>query len=336
YMTDGTATVWSEVYNFTLTGFNDFEATDNAQYLYNWQASAWNTSTNSATPTIWQWGQPTAGPSAAHSGTYVVGTNLSGYYGVNYHVDALITPWIDLTNASWVTLSFYAWYDLENTYDGLLIAYQNDSSSTLYQLDPNNNASQYDNKISTSYNSPIAGLYAFTGSTSSWVQKSFNTSTINDPTVNKYLLGHKVRFIFYFASDESVNNHYGFYFDDIQVKAGIPVYHIYGYVKDANGNPVSNATVWVNDTTLGISYKVVTDTNGEYNVYTYNGMNGDTISVDAMSGAQKGSNSGTMGSSTANTVQIDITFSAVPEFSWYAPIFILLGMLVLLRRRNKH
>jgi hypothetical protein len=145
-----------------------------------------------------------------------------------------------------------------------------------------------------------------------------------------------VRFIFYYARADGTNNYYGFYFDDLQVKAGLPVYHVYGYVKDSSGNPVSGATVWVNDTTLGISYKVTTDSNGEYNVYTYNGINGDNINVDAVSGAQKGSNSGTMGSSTANAAEIDVTFSAVPEFSWYVPIFILLAALVLMRKRNKH
>ncbi len=330
YMTDGTSSAWSSIYNFTLSGTNDFETSDNPTTLHNWNVRAWNSSTNAAANTIWQWGQPTAGPSSANSGQDVIGTVLNGYYGVDDHVDALMTPWIDLTNASWATLTFYAWYDLENTYDGLLIAYQNDSSSSWWVLDYKNNASQYDGQISSSYGSAIGGFYAFTGSTNGWVQKTFNTSTINDVKVNRYLLGHKVRFIFYFASDDSVHNHYGFYFDDIQVKAGIPVYHIYGYVKDSSGNAISGATVWVNDTTLGISYRVTTDSSGRYDVYTYNGINGDNLNVEAKSTQGSGSNSGTLSSE----VEIDITLTAVPELSWFAPLVFVVFLGILLRRRN--
>ena len=331
YMDDGTNTAWSSIYNFTLTGTNDLETTDNPTTLYNWQVSAWDSSNDQAVNTIWQWGQPTAGPSGAHSGSDVIATNLSGYYGVDDHVDELFTPWIDLTNATWATLSFYAWYDLEDTYDGLLIAYQNDSSNTLYALDYNNNASQYDAQISTSYGSAIGGFYAFTGSTNGWVQKTFNTTTINDEHVNQYLLGHKVRFVFYFASDDSQNSYYGFYLDDIQIKAGIPQYHIYGYVKDSSGNPISGATVWVNDTTLGISYKVTTDSSGRYDVYTYNGINGDNVNVDASSAQGSGSNSGTLAAST----EIDITLQAVPEISQWFVIFLAFGILAVYFRRKR-
>ena len=330
YMSNGTNSSWSNIYHFTLNGTNDFEYTDNPKYLYNWQVSAWNSSTNQAANTIWQWGQPTAGPSSAHSGQDVLATNLNGYYGVDDHVDALLTPWIDLTNASWATLSFYAWYDLEDGYDGVLIAYQNDSSSSWHILDVNNNASQYDKQISSSYGSAIGGLYAFTGDTNGWVQKTFNTTTINDKYVNEYLLGHKVRFIFYFASDESSHNYYGFYFDDIQIKAGIPQYHIYGYVKDSSGNAVSGATVWVNDTTLGISYQTTTDSNGRYDIYTYNGISGDSINVDASSAQGKGTNSGSLSTDT----EIDITLQAVPELNMVIIPILLLAAIYIIRRRK--
>ncbi len=330
YMSDGTNSSWSDIYHFALNGTNDFEYTDNPQYLYNWQVSAWNSSTNQAANTIWQWGQPTAGPSSAHSGQDVLATNLDGYYGVDDHVDELFTPWIDLTNATWATLSFYAWYDLEDGYDGVLIAYQNDSSSTLWILDYNNNASQYDGQISSDTGSAIGGDYAFTGDSNGWVQKTFNTTTINDKYVNEYLLGHKVRFIFYFASDESNHNYYGFYLDDIQVKAGIPQYHIYGYVKDSSGNAVSGATVWINDTTLGISYKTTTDSNGRYDVYTYNGINGDNINVDASSSQGKGTNSGSLSTDT----EIDITLQAIPELNLVIIPILLLAAIYLLRRKK--
>jgi len=330
HMSNGTTEAWSDVYNFTLSGFNDLEYGDNPQTLYNWDMVAWDTSTNDPVASIWQWGEPTAGPSGAYSGRDVLATNLSGDYGVDNHADALLTPWIDLTNATWATLSFYAWYDLEDGYDGVLIAYQNESSDRWWVLDENNNASQYDKKISTSYGSPIGGYYAFTGSTNGWVQKVFNTTTINDAKVNRNLLGHKVRFIFYFASDSSVNNYYGIAIDDVQIKAGLPLYHIYGYVKDASGNPVSGATVWVNDTTLGLSYEVTTDSNGRYDVYTYNGMIGDNIIVEAKSDQGCGSNNTTLSSQVQ---RIDVDVSLVPEFS--AIPFVAGVILVLFLRRKR-
>ena len=212
----------------------------------------------------------------------------------------------------------------------MLIAYQNDSSSSWYVLDVNNNASQYDKQISSSYGSAIGGLYAFTGDTNGWVQKTFNTTTINDKYVNEYLLGHKVRFIFYFASDESYHDYYGFYLDDIQIKVGLPQYHIYGYVKDSSGNPMSGATVWVNDTTLGISYQTTTDSNGRYDIYTYNGISGDSINVDASSAQGKGTNTGSLSQDT----EIDITLQAVPELNMVIIPILLLAAIYILRRRK--
>ncbi len=335
HMSDGTAEAWSEVYNFTLTGFNDFEATDNPTTLHNWSVRAWNYSTGNSEPSIWQWGSPSnVGPSSAYSGSDLIGTVLNGDYGVDEQVQALMTPWIDATNASWVTISFYAWYDLEEDssgmWDGVTMAFQNNSGTTWWLLDPNNNASQYDGTSVS--DEGLSNKYIFGGSSGGWVLKTFNTSAINDQNINRNLLGHKVRFIFYFESDEATHDYPGFYFDDIQIKEGIPQYHIYGTVKDGSGNPVSGATVWVNDTTLGISYQTTTDANGNYNIYTYNGMNGDSINVDAQSGVEKGTNAGTMAS---NSAEIDITLSAVPEltWAWLIPAILVLGMLV--RRKQK-
>ncbi len=333
HMDDGTNTAWSGVYNFTLTGTNDFETGDNSNVLYNWNVRAWNYSTHNAEPSIWQWGEPSnVGPSGAHSGTDLIGTVLNGNYGVDEQVQALMTPWIDLKNASWVTLSFYAWYDLEKDsngmWDGVTMAFQNDSGSTWWLLDPNNNASQYDGQSVS--DEGLSNIYIFGGSSGGWVHKVFNTSAINDPKVNRNLLGHRVRFIFYFESDESVHNYPGFYFDDIQVQAGIPQYHIYGYVKDASGNPVSGATVWVNDTTLGISYKTTTDSNGRYDIYTYNGINGDNVNVDATSAQGKGTNSGSLSADT----EIDITLQAVPELSMLIVPMLAPAALYIIRRRK--
>jgi len=334
HMTDGTHTAWSSIYEFTLTGKNDFEQNDNSNTLYNWNVDAYNYSSHNTETSIWQWGTPSnVGPSSAHSGSKLIGTVLNGNYGVNNHVDALITPWIDLTNATWVTLSFYAWYDLEadsdGMWDGVTMAFMNDSSSAWWLLDYNNNASQYDGKCASDQG--LNNTYIFGGNSGGWVLKTFNTSAIHDPKLNRYLLGHKVRFIFYFESDEYVNNFPGFYFDDIQIKAGIPQYHIYGYVKDSSGTPVSGATVWVNDTTLGISYKTTTDSSGRYDVYTYNGIAGDDVEVNARTSEMSGTASGTL----SNAVEIDINMSAVPEFTPFS-IIVIIAALMLYTWRRRH
>ncbi len=340
YMSDGTNSAWSNIYHFTLNGTNDFEYTDNPEPSNppnslppNWQVIAWNYSSGNSEPSIWQWGAPSnVGPSSAHSGSDLIGTILNGNYGVDEQVQALLTPWIDLRNASWVTLSFYAWYDLEEDssgmWDGVTMAFENDSGTTWWLLDPNNNASQYDGICASDQG--LNDTYIFGGSSGGWVLKTFNTTTINDVNVNRNLLGHKVRFIFYFESDEYVHNYPGFYLDDIQIKTGIPQYHIYGYVKDSSGNAVSGATVWVNDTTLGTSYQTTTDSSGRYDIYTYNGISGDSINVDASSTQGKGTNTGSLSQDT----EIDITLQAVPELNMVIIPILLLAAIYILRRRK--
>ncbi len=333
HMTDGSINAWSSVYNFTSTGFNDLEANDNPSSLHHWEVYAWNYSSHNSEPSIWQWGSPSnVGPSSAHSGSDLIGTVLNGDYGVDEQVQELMTPWIDLRRTSWVTLSFYAWYDLEKDsdgmWDGVTIKFENDAGNVLL-LDPNNNASQYDGKSVSDQG--LNNTYIFGGSSNGWVLKTFNTSAINDPNVNKNLLGHKVRFIFYFESDEYTHNYPGFYFDDVKIEVGIPLYHIYGYVKDSSGNTVANAQVWINDTTLGISYKVTTDSSGRYDVYTYNGINGDHVNVDAMSNGQRGSNSSTLSDNT----EIDITIETIPELSWMSIVFITMAIGILVYRKRK-
>jgi hypothetical protein len=216
-------------------------------------------------------------------------------------------------------------------WDGVTLYYENDSSDRWGLLDPNNNASQYDGKCVSDQG--LGNKYIFGGNSGGWVYKSFNTTQINDVNVSRNILGHRVRFIFWFESDEYVSDYPGFYFDDISVSAGIPVYHIYGYVNDSSGNPVSGATVWVNDTTLGISYRVTTDSNGRYDVYTHNGMVGDMVNVVAESNGMQGTGNGTIESGYAAMVNVEL--SAVPELSWYLIVFLALALVVTVRLRNK-
>ena len=161
--------------------------------------------------------------------------------------------------------------------------------------------------------------------------KSFNTSAINDPTINSYLLGHKVRFIFYFASDSSYNSYYGIAIDDVKIQVGIPKYHIYGYVTDSDGNPVEGATVWVNDTDLGLSFQTTTDSNGYYEIYTYNGNDGDNIHVDAVKPGLRGDNEDTL----AQEKEIDVSMEStqIPELSFLAVAILAVFSIALLRKK---
>jgi len=63
----------------------------------------------------WQWGIPVAGP-VPHSGTRLVGTNLQGDYSSNSD-SWLLSPPLDLRNASAASFRLQHWYDIENYYD---------------------------------------------------------------------------------------------------------------------------------------------------------------------------------------------------------------------------
>ena len=68
----------------------------------------------------WQVGAPNYtpgnGPTAAVSGTKILGYNLSGEYGKNIPEQNATTPAIDCRNASGVRLSFWRWLGVERTY----------------------------------------------------------------------------------------------------------------------------------------------------------------------------------------------------------------------------
>jgi len=82
----------------------------------------------------WQRGTPSAGPSNAHSGTNVWGTNLGGNYGSAANA-ALVSPPISLAGLSSVSLSFAHWYRLERNFDfGILEIAEVASGSTWNEL----------------------------------------------------------------------------------------------------------------------------------------------------------------------------------------------------------
>ena len=64
----------------------------------------------------WEWGVPTHGPAAAHSGTKLWGTDLDDDYNDSslYTLDSRAYS----INEAGAALGFYHWRDIENSYDG--------------------------------------------------------------------------------------------------------------------------------------------------------------------------------------------------------------------------
>ncbi len=76
----------------------------------------WTTGSDGEAGTAWELGEPTAGPSAAHSPVNCFGTNLNGDYGINAGI-WLRSPPIDLANAPDATLRYWQFRDIEAGFD---------------------------------------------------------------------------------------------------------------------------------------------------------------------------------------------------------------------------
>jgi len=146
----------------------------------------------------WQWGQPTTGPSA-HSGTNVWGTNLIGDYGNNEHsylsISGILVP--DQRGK----VSFWQWYEFEGSgtlYDGGRLEISTDGTN-FTPITPIGG-----------YTGPITGLSGadgFGGTSSNWVQATFDISAY---------AGDTVTLRWHFASDSS-STRLGWYIDDLQI-----------------------------------------------------------------------------------------------------------------------
>ncbi|HWI51575.1 MAG TPA: S8 family serine peptidase, partial [Symbiobacteriaceae bacterium] len=139
--------------------------------------------THGGTNDVWQIGVPTSGPGAAHSGTKVAATNLSGNYPEGSE-SYLMSPPIDLSASTSPknALSFWHWYELENGFDIGYVLGSGDGGNT-WQV-----------------------LKYFTGSSSGWKQ------TVVDLT--PYAGNPNVYVAFYLSSDASISMA-GWYMDDI-------------------------------------------------------------------------------------------------------------------------
>jgi hypothetical protein len=105
-----------------ITGtVEDFEA-DNGSYIH----FAKNTDS-------WQYGVPTSGPGAAHSGSNLWATILGGNYP-NSMWSGLVTP--DIVVPSGAMFKFWNWYQFESSYDGGNVKISTDGGNTYTLITP--------------------------------------------------------------------------------------------------------------------------------------------------------------------------------------------------------
>jgi len=89
-------------------------------------------SEKTGTGSLWNWGIPLSGPGAAHSGTKVWGTNLTGNYPGSAS-EALYSPNLNLSSLageSAFELSWWQWLKTEANYDFAWVDVSKDGGST--------------------------------------------------------------------------------------------------------------------------------------------------------------------------------------------------------------
>ncbi|MRR10423.1 T9SS type A sorting domain-containing protein, partial [bacterium] len=152
-----------------------------------------------------QYGVPTSGPGAAHSGTQLWATNLAGNYANNSN-STLTLPVINGLPAA-MTLELWHWHSFEGTstlYDGGNVKASTDGGSSWAVITP---AGGY---TGTAYASTpgVGGQQIFGGSSGGWLKKSFDLASY---------AGQDLTLRLHFGSDNVVNSYPGWYVDDIMV-----------------------------------------------------------------------------------------------------------------------
>lgn len=157
----------------------------------------------------WQWGTPTSGPSAAHSGSKLWATNLGGNY--NDRTESILDiPEISLADKDSAKLIFWHWYQNEYSsekfWDGgnIKISVDNHAFPVIAPQDG------YDGIIDN-FNTFLGGEPCFGGPATNgnfWHQEIVDLS----PYAN-----HSIKIRFHFGTDEAVND-LGWYIDDVEIE----------------------------------------------------------------------------------------------------------------------
>lgn len=150
--------------------------------------------------TAWEYGEPTVGPSSAHSLNNCWGTNLDGRY-TDYSETGLISPPVHLNSSGSAFLSFYNWYAISKYHDGgfLEILELNSTSSSWTRVEPVHGY-PYTNGDFGTY-----GGDGYSGESPSWEKEYFDLSDHTGNTI-------KIRWRF---SSSVGTNLPGWYIDDV-------------------------------------------------------------------------------------------------------------------------
>ncbi len=157
----------------------------------------------------WEWGTPTSGPNAAHSGSKLWATNLSGNYS-DVTESILEIPEISLAGLDSAKLIFWHWYQNEYSsetfWDGGNIKISVDNGD-FEVVTPQGG---YDGIIDN-FNTFLGGEPCFGGPAANgnfWHQEVIDLTPYVD---------HSIKIRFHFASDEAVTEP-GWYIDDVEIE----------------------------------------------------------------------------------------------------------------------
>lgn len=153
-------------------------------------SSGWTTGTDDNSPTIWEQGEPSSGPTAAHSGLQVFGTDLDFEYGRDTNT-WLRSPVLDFSRLTDATISYQQYYDIEAGFDFGRVSILDAEDSSVIMT--------------------IGGVVD--GSLLDWERVTHNAS----PAV----LGRKVQVEFRLTSDD-IAQFDGWYIDDFLVESTVP------------------------------------------------------------------------------------------------------------------
>lgn len=153
---------------------------------------------------VWEWGEPTYGPSGAWSGTKVWGTVLGEEYPNNVD-DNLISSAHFISDPD-ARFEFYHWYDIENSWDGGNVSISTNGGADWELLTP---YGSYPDPNIVAFGSLEPG---YTNLSDGWVHAAFDISSYYN---------QNVMFRWRFGTDGSVTRA-GWYIDDVVVVGSQP------------------------------------------------------------------------------------------------------------------
>jgi len=153
----------------------------------------------------WEWGIPTVGPDAAHSGVSLWATKLDTNYTNNTLSVLSLPPMVVPDDGILPRLTFWHWYSFEtpdeDIYDGGNVQITTDGGVSWTILSPIDGYAG----VAFEHNDYVGGDSVFTGLSNGWENAIFDLTAYE---------GMSVEFRIFFGSDPYVSSH-GWYVDDI-------------------------------------------------------------------------------------------------------------------------